>query len=144
MGRVEVPISDYVGDTKSALDNSVRVLQAIADLAADAGWLDTALATMHLIQGLMQVLFSLPLHARCLHPCSCSRRQHLSLVGRTWSASEARDVHVRPSGLSATFCNFFLSCLVVLSKVASIVPHVPCVQCWQAFGIFASSSMAPS
>ncbi|CAL8464110.1 g3645 [Coccomyxa elongata] len=54
MGRVAVPISDYVGDTKGALDNSVRVLQAITDLTADAGWLGTTLSTMHLIQGLMQ------------------------------------------------------------------------------------------
>ena len=59
MGRVAVPISDYVGDTKGALDNSVRVLQAITDLAADAGWLGTTLSTMHLIQGLMQVRNSL-------------------------------------------------------------------------------------
>lgn len=55
MGRVALPISDYVGDTKGALDNSVRILQAIVDLAADAGWLTTTLATMHLVQGLMQV-----------------------------------------------------------------------------------------
>ena len=27
MGRLELPISDYIGDTKSALDNSVRMLQ---------------------------------------------------------------------------------------------------------------------
>ena len=56
MGRLELPITDYVGDTKSALDNSVRILQAITDVAADAGWLGTMLATMRLIQGLMQVL----------------------------------------------------------------------------------------
>ena len=55
MGRLEVPITDYVGDTKSALDNSVRILQAITDVAADAGWLRTTLATMRIIQGLMQV-----------------------------------------------------------------------------------------
>ncbi|CAK0786311.1 hypothetical protein CVIRNUC_009524 [Coccomyxa viridis] len=54
MGRLEVPITDYVGDTKSALDNSVRILQAITDVAADAGWLRTTLATMRIIQGLMQ------------------------------------------------------------------------------------------
>jgi hypothetical protein len=30
MGRLELPISDYIGDTKSALDNSVRMLQARA------------------------------------------------------------------------------------------------------------------
>lgn len=57
MGRVDLPIADYVGDTKSALDNSARVLQAIADVSADAGWLATTLATMRLIQGLMQVIF---------------------------------------------------------------------------------------
>lgn len=55
MGRLEVPITDYVGDTKSALDNSVRILQAITDVAADAGWLRTTLATMRILQGLMQV-----------------------------------------------------------------------------------------
>ena len=55
MGRLDVPITDYVGDTKSALDNSVRILQAIADVAADAGWLRTTLATMRIVQGLMQV-----------------------------------------------------------------------------------------
>ncbi len=57
MGRVDLPIADYVGDTKSALDNSARVLQAIADVSADAGWLATTLATMRLMQGLMQVMF---------------------------------------------------------------------------------------
>jgi len=56
MGRLELPITDYVGDTKSALDNSVRILQAITDVAADAGWLGTTLASMRLIQGLMQVM----------------------------------------------------------------------------------------
>ena len=55
MGRLDLPITDYVGDTKSALDNSVRILQAITDVAADAGWLRTTLATMRIIQGLMQV-----------------------------------------------------------------------------------------
>ncbi|KAK9868384.1 hypothetical protein WJX84_004044 [Apatococcus fuscideae] len=54
MSRLPAPISDYVTDTKGALDNSVRLLQAITDLAADAGWLETALSTMLLIQSLMQ------------------------------------------------------------------------------------------
>ena len=54
MGRVPPPISDYVGDTKTALDNSLRVLQALTDAAADAGYLSTALATMSLVQSLMQ------------------------------------------------------------------------------------------
>ena len=55
MGRLAAPISDYVTDTKSVLDQSLRILQAMTDVSADAGWLDTALVTMMLVQSLMQV-----------------------------------------------------------------------------------------
>ena len=54
MGRLALPISDYITDTKTALDNSLRLLQAMCDLAAYAGWLTTALSIMALVQSLMQ------------------------------------------------------------------------------------------
>lgn len=55
MSRLPPPISDYLTDTKSVLDNSVRLIQALVDVAADAGTLGTAVATMELVQALMQV-----------------------------------------------------------------------------------------
>lgn len=58
MSRLPAPISDYVTDTKSVLDQSLRILQAITDVSADAGWLDTALTAMLLVQSLMQVSYS--------------------------------------------------------------------------------------
>lgn len=54
LGRLPLPISDYVTDTKSVLDNALRVLQAMVDVAAEAGWLETALGTMSLVQSIMQ------------------------------------------------------------------------------------------
>ncbi|PRW32956.1 activating signal cointegrator 1 complex subunit 3 isoform B [Chlorella sorokiniana] len=54
LGRLPLPISDYVTDTKGALDNSLRILQSVVDISSDAGWLDTALAAMTLVQSLMQ------------------------------------------------------------------------------------------
>ena len=87
MGRLDLPITDYVGDTKSALDNSVRILQAITDVAADAGWLRTALATMRVIQGLMQVHVRLSATTGCgCIQCfdalnllaDCTKSRHLS------------------------------------------------------------------
>ncbi|KAL4422681.1 hypothetical protein ABPG75_008878 [Micractinium tetrahymenae] len=54
LGRLALPISDYVTDTKGVLDNSLRILQSLVDISADAGWLDTALAAMALVQSLMQ------------------------------------------------------------------------------------------
>ena len=59
MGALPLPISDYATDTKSALDNSLRVLQALADSAADAGWLDTTRAVFSLVQALLQVWHTL-------------------------------------------------------------------------------------
>lgn len=54
LSRLPLPISDYITDTKSTLDNSLRILQAMIDVAADAGWLATCLTIMKLVQGLMQ------------------------------------------------------------------------------------------
>ena len=94
MARLPAPISDYVTDTKSVLDQSLRILQAMTDVSADAGWLDTALVTMMLVQSLMQVSstltspppppehhlsanpplllpFTPPLHCNCLCLCLC-------------------------------------------------------------------------
>ena len=47
-------MSDYVTDTKSVLDQALRVLQAMVDVAADGGWLFTALGAMHLAQMVTQ------------------------------------------------------------------------------------------
>ncbi|KAL6761039.1 Sec63 domain-containing protein [Haematococcus lacustris] len=54
LSRSALPISDYVTDTKGVLDNSARILQALLDVAAEAGWLGTALAAVQLMQSLTQ------------------------------------------------------------------------------------------
>jgi len=52
--RAPLPMSDYVTDTKTVLDNAVRVLQAMVDIAADGGWMPTALGAMRLAQMVTQ------------------------------------------------------------------------------------------
>ncbi|GFR39799.1 hypothetical protein Agub_g285, partial [Astrephomene gubernaculifera] len=54
LSRLPPPIADYLTDTKSVLDNSARLLQALIDLAAHGGWLDTALAAVNLNQSVTQ------------------------------------------------------------------------------------------
>lgn len=53
-GRLPLPITDYFTDQKSALDNSVRVIQAMVDTAANNGHLFAALRCMSLMQCLVQ------------------------------------------------------------------------------------------
>jgi len=55
--RLELPISDYVTDTKSVLDQAVRILQSMVDVSADGGWLFTALNCMRMLQMVMQAMF---------------------------------------------------------------------------------------
>ncbi|MCO5571323.1 hypothetical protein L7F22_025061 [Adiantum nelumboides] len=52
--QLNLPISDYITDTKSILDQSIRIIQALVDLAANGGWLGTAFNAMHLLQMVMQ------------------------------------------------------------------------------------------
>lgn len=54
MSRLPLPVADYATDTKAVLDNALRLLQALVDVAAEGGWLATTLATMQLVQQIMQ------------------------------------------------------------------------------------------
>lgn len=52
--QLELPISDYYTDTKSVLDQAVRILQAMVDVCAEAGWLDVTMKVMLLTQMVAQ------------------------------------------------------------------------------------------
>jgi activating signal cointegrator complex subunit 3 len=54
LSNITLPISDYITDTKSVLDQAVRILQAIVDVSADSGWLKTCLNSMNLMQMIIQ------------------------------------------------------------------------------------------
>lgn len=54
MQHMDLPISDYVNDTKSVLDQAPRIINAMVDIAADEGMLPVALGTMRLAQMLTQ------------------------------------------------------------------------------------------
>jgi len=55
--QLELPISDYVTDLKSVLDQSIRIIQAMIDVCANSGWLSSSITCMHLLQMVMQVIF---------------------------------------------------------------------------------------
>ena len=53
-GRLSLPCSDYITDTKSVLDQCLRIMQAALDICADQGWIKASLAVVNLIQMLCQ------------------------------------------------------------------------------------------
>ena len=54
VARRPLPVADYATDTRTVLGQTIRVLQAMVDVAADAGWLRTTLNIMSLVQMLKQ------------------------------------------------------------------------------------------
>lgn len=48
--RLDLPISDYVGDQTSVLDQAIRIMQASIDVLAELGYASSALAIMTLLQ----------------------------------------------------------------------------------------------
>ena len=54
LDRLQLPVSDYVTDTRTVLDNSTRILQAMIEVIAEQGWWTSCHAIMQTIQCLMQ------------------------------------------------------------------------------------------
>ncbi|KAL7638072.1 UNVERIFIED_CONTAM: hypothetical protein RMT77_011697 [Armadillidium vulgare] len=54
MSRIPLPCVDYLTDTKSVLDQAIRILQAMLDVCGCAGWLAAALQVQVLMQMVVQ------------------------------------------------------------------------------------------
>ncbi|CAG2249935.1 ASCC3 [Mytilus edulis] len=78
-GQVGLPSTDYNTDTKSVLDQAIRILQAMLDVSADEGWLVTSLRIMQMVQMVIQGLWChdnnlltlphmMPYHLACFRP----------------------------------------------------------------------------
>lgn len=54
LSRLPLPCTDYVTDTKSVMDNALRVMQAMLDVSAESGWLASTLRIVTLLQMVVQ------------------------------------------------------------------------------------------
>lgn len=54
LSRVQLPISDYVTDSKLVLDNCLRILLFMIDITSEKGYLDTTINLVTLMQMIMQ------------------------------------------------------------------------------------------
>lgn len=80
-----LPCSDYATDTKTVLDNAIRICQAMLDVCASEGWLVAALSVCNLVQMVVQ--------GRWLHDSSLLTLPHVQkeqlYLFRRWSNKRA-------------------------------------------------------
>ncbi|TMS11145.1 Activating signal cointegrator 1 complex subunit 3, partial [Larimichthys crocea] len=84
--HAQLPCSDYTTDTKTVLDNAIRVCQAMLDVAASEGWLVTAISICNLVQMIVQ--------GRWLHDSSLQTLPHVEqqdlYLFRKWAQRKGR------------------------------------------------------
>ncbi|KAJ8288293.1 hypothetical protein COCON_G00009520 [Conger conger] len=84
--RAPLPCSDYGTDTKTVLDNAIRICQAMLDVSASEGWLVTVLSVCNLVQMIVQGRW---LHDSSLLTLPNIEQQDLYLF-RKWNPGQAR------------------------------------------------------
>lgn len=52
--RCPLPITDYITDTKSVLDQSIRILQGMIDISSHKGYMSATMNCIHIIQMIIQ------------------------------------------------------------------------------------------
>ncbi|XP_017933537.1 activating signal cointegrator 1 complex subunit 3 [Manacus vitellinus] len=83
-----LPCPDYATDTKTVLDQAIRICQAMLDVAAHHGWLVTALNITSLVQMVVQGRW---IHDSSLLTLPNIELQHLYLF-RKWSQGQRKSV----------------------------------------------------
>ncbi|XP_056902456.1 activating signal cointegrator 1 complex subunit 3 isoform X2 [Takifugu flavidus] len=84
--HAQLPCSDYTTDTKTVLDNAIRICQAMLDVAANEGWLVTAISICNLVQMVVQGRW---LHHSSLQTLPHVEEHHLHLF-RKWTHLRGR------------------------------------------------------
>jgi activating signal cointegrator complex subunit 3 len=57
MQRMQLPIVDYMTDTRSVMEQAIRIVTAMLDVASDCGWVKPVRACVSLLQALSQGCF---------------------------------------------------------------------------------------
>ncbi|OCT80431.1 activating signal cointegrator 1 complex subunit 3 [Xenopus laevis] len=86
--RAVLPCPDYATDTKTVLDNAIRICQAMLDVAAHHGWLVTALNITHLVQMVVQARW---MHDSCLLTVPNLEKNHLHLFTK-WNQGKRKAI----------------------------------------------------
>uniref|UniRef100_A0A4W3HS74 Activating signal cointegrator 1 complex subunit 3 n=1 Tax=Callorhinchus milii TaxID=7868 RepID=A0A4W3HS74_CALMI len=84
--RAALPCPDYATDTKSVLDQAIRICQAMLDVAANNGWLITAVNVTNLVQMVVQGRW---LHDSSLLTLPNIEQQHLYIFSK-WNTGRKK------------------------------------------------------
>lgn len=118
MSRISLPITDYVGDQTSVLDQAIRIIQASIDVLTESGYLSSVLQMINVLQSVKSARWPTEPPLSILPSVDAEKTkntttlQQLSAMGEKEVSKLARDLHV-PQGSQKRFL-----------RAASILPNV--------------------
>lgn len=118
--QLELPISDYVTDLKSVLDQSIRIIQAMIDICANSGWLSSTITCMHLLQMVMQGLWYDKDSSLWMLPCMSS--DLVSSLGKKGISSVQQLLDLPKANIQTVLEGF------PASRISQDLQHFPRVQ----------------
>ncbi|XP_057988384.1 DExH-box ATP-dependent RNA helicase DExH14 isoform X2 [Hevea brasiliensis] len=118
--QLELPISDYVTDLKSVLDQSIRIIQAMIDICANSGWLLSSITCMHLLQMVMQGLWFEKDSSLWMLPCM--NTDLLSSLNKKGISTVQHLLDLPKATLQAMIGNF------PASRLYQDLHHFPCIK----------------
>ncbi|XP_028753755.1 DExH-box ATP-dependent RNA helicase DExH14 [Neltuma alba] len=118
--QLELPISDYITDLKSVLDQSIRIIQAMIDICANSGWLSSSITSMHLLQMVMQGLWYDKDSALWMLPCM--NADLISSLSRNGISTVQQLLDIPKAALQTVTGNF------PASKIYQDLQHFPRVK----------------
>lgn len=118
MSRISLPITDYVGDQTSVLDQAIRIIQASIDVLTELGYLTSVLQMISLLQSVKSARWPTEPPLSILPGVDADKAknmtklQQLSAMNQGQMAKVARDLNV-PHGTQQRFL-----------RAASILPNI--------------------
>lgn len=90
LSRVNLPIADYVQDTVSVLDQSLRILQAYIDVASEKGYFSTAMTMIKALQCVKQGYWFEDDPVGILPGCDLKRQEDIEFNEQGFPIDESR------------------------------------------------------
>ncbi|KAL5615238.1 hypothetical protein BROUX41_005294 [Berkeleyomyces rouxiae] len=120
MSRIDLPITDYVGDQTSVLDQAIRIIQASIDVLTEQGILSSCLAMIQLMQCIKSAAWPTDARVAILpgvpDPSNDTASTTLAAVAAA-SAAGTLDALAKKLGVRA-------AAIPAFSRAAAALPHI--------------------
>jgi antiviral helicase SLH1 len=124
MSRIDLPITDYVGDQTSVLDQAIRIIQASIDVLTELGYLSSCLRMISLLQSIKSARWPTDPAATILPGVHPETKDETPLANIAAMAAPQVDKFARTLGVPQSQISRFSRAVSILPNISVSVDNV--------------------